>query len=63
MGTVTHRGSAKPDDPIYTGGPQVYFRSPLPKPASTPAKGTANAPDVTKSTTTVMPVRPVQSRK
>ena len=28
MGKVTHLGSAKADDPIYSSGPQVHFRPP-----------------------------------
>jgi hypothetical protein len=41
MGKITHLGSAKPDDPIYSSGPMVSFKPQLTPSTATSLKATA----------------------
>jgi len=59
MGRVIDLGSAKPDDPIYGGGPQVSFRPRLTPSTSGTATSTGGASgDVKTSSSAKLPPAP-----
>lgn len=41
MAKITNLGWAKPDDPIYSSGPMISFRPPLPESAQDTQSNTA----------------------
>jgi len=60
MGKVTSLGSAGPDDPIYTGGPEVFSRR-VSKPSSSGSAGSGG--EATPPTPSSSSSAPKASRK
>jgi hypothetical protein len=58
MGTITHLGLAKPDDPIYSSGPMVSFRPQLTPSTATSLEDTDGTKAPARSTSADDPNRP-----